>query len=261
MLNLIGQIITLALTVGGIYLSALALANPIRKVAIVGLSALGLANLVLVIVTYEKTPDVPHIADAIDWIRPRLVAAWEMLAWAVWRPSVGMLTTFIVGLILGPLSIWLYFRSKKRDWHSSFGIFKFVDPELIAAADAEIQILADQIMDLQKERSEFGRQPDGSININSAALEILSASMRETHAKQHAAYELREKALRNATGGIYEKLKDGELIAKGFKDPLGLNPKENEIPAAYRKFLKFSGDYKEAAGKGIKYTAIEIARK
>jgi len=50
------------------------------------------------------------------------------------------------------------------------------------------------------------------------------------------------------------------LIAKGFRDPLGLHPKEKEIPAAYWKFLKFSGDYKEAAGKGIKYTGIEIAR-
>jgi hypothetical protein len=172
-----------------------------------------------------------------------------------------MLITFIVGLILRPLSVWLYFRSKRRIWYSSFGIFKFVDPKLIAAADTEIQVLADQILALQKERSELGLQPDGSIDIDSVALERLSASVREASAKQSAAYELREKALRNATGGIYEKLKSGELIAKGFKDPLGLNPRETEIPAAYWKFLTFSGDYKEAAGKGIKYTAIEIARK
>jgi hypothetical protein len=132
---------------------------------------------------------------------------------------------------------------------------------LIAAADAQIQLLANQILTLEKERREFGHQPDGSINIDSAALAVLSANVREASAKHTAAYELREKALRDATGGIYAKLQSGELIAKGFRDPLGLNPTETEIPATYWKFLKFSADYKEAAGKGIKYTAIEIARK
>jgi hypothetical protein len=74
---------------------------------------------------------------------------------------------------------------------------------------------------------------------------------------------LREKALRDAAGGIYEKLKNGELIARGFRDAIvpNSNPKEVEIPAEYWKFLKFSGDYKNASGKGIGYTDIEIARK
>jgi hypothetical protein len=125
----------------------------------------------------------------------------------------------------------------------------------------EIQRLAGKILALEEQRRDFGRQPDGSINIDSKALEILAASAREASAKNSAAHELRERARRKALQDVYGKLTEGKLTAKGFKDPLGLNPKEIEIEAPYWKFLKFAGDYKEAEGKGIKFTGIEVAKK
>jgi hypothetical protein len=121
--------------------------------------------------------------------------------------------------------------------------------------------LAEEILAIELERRDFGRQPDGSINIDSKAFEILAASAREASARNSAAHELRDKARRKALGDIYNKLTEGKLIAKGFKDPLGVSPKEIEIDASYWKFLKFTGDYKEAEGKGMKFTGIEVAKK
>jgi hypothetical protein len=248
--------------------SALALENPIHRTrAIVLFGILGVVGFILTVLTYEQTSGVPHITDLVDWIRPRIITAWEILTWAMWRPSVGMLATFVVGLILGPFSIWLYLRSKRRNWHSSYDIFKLADPELMKdaeVAEEKVQKLSEGIRELQIERERlnlgipFG---SGPISEEPEYKAKLREAARDASAKNLALHELREKARRNALGDIYEKLKEEKLIAKGFKDPLGLHPKENEIPAAYWKFLKFSGDYKEAEGKGIKYTAIEIARK
>jgi hypothetical protein len=246
---------------GGIVASALALSDRYRRFFIVTFSVLAAGNFILIVRTSEATPGVPHFSDLVLASATAAVSARDNLIVLAENRTLQIAAAVIIGVILGFIGPSAYQRYKRRVWYSSYGIFKFVDPRLIAEADAQIQALADQILALQKERSELGHMPDGSINIDSAALEKLSASVRESSAKQSAAYELREKALRHATGGIYEKLKSGELIAKGFKDPLGLNPKETTIPAEYWRFLQFNADYKEASGKGIKYTAIEIARK
>jgi hypothetical protein len=220
---------------------------------------------ILTVLTYEQTPGVPHIADAIEWIRPSLVAARETLVWAVWRPSVGMLVTFVVGSILGPLSILLYLRSRKRTWHSSYDIFKLANPELMKDAEVaedEVQKLTERIRELQIERESLSIPFESHTYFTEESESMLKwrGAIRDATTRNLALHELREKARRNALNDIYDKLTRGGLIARGFKDPLGLHPKEIEIPMAYWKFLKFSGDYKEAQGNGIKYTAIEVAR-
>lgn len=261
MLNLMEQVLGLVFMLGGIVVSALALPDPARRIAIWLFSILGAGNLVLIIYTSERTPDLPHLSDLVLASTTAAVSVRDnLIALAENRP-LQIAAALAIGLILGFIGPLAYKRYKRRVWYSSFGIFTFVDPKLIADADAKIQVLADQIMALEKERREFGRKPDGSIDIDSAALDTLLASVREASAKQSAAYDLREKALRDATGGIYEKLKRGELIAREFKDLLVPNPKEIEIPAEHWKFSKFGSDYKNASGKGIGYTDIEIARK
>ena len=261
--NLLSQIIGLLFMLGGIVASALAQSDRYRRFFIATFSVLAAGNFVLIVRTSEATPGVRHFSDLVLVSATAAVTARDNLVALTENRTLQIAAAVIIGVILGFVGPHTYQRYKRRVWYSSYGIFKFVDPKLIVEADAQIQALADQILALQKERSELGHMPDGSINIDRDALEILSASAREASAKQSAAYELREKALRDAAGGIYEKLKNGELIARGFRDAIvpNSNPKEVEIPAEYWKFLKFSGDYKNASGKGIGYTDIEIARK
>jgi hypothetical protein len=264
MVNLIGQLLTLLFMVGGIIVSALALADPVRRIAIGVFSILGIANLVLIIVTYENTPDVPHFSDLVVVSAMAAANARNNFINLVGNHSLQLIAAVAAGMALGFFGPREYRKRKQRRWLSSYDIFRLTDPQLVKAtevAEEEVEKLTERILALQQERSDLGLQPNGSIDIDSAALEILSANVREAHAKNAAAHEIRERARRSALAGIYEDLREGKLIAKGFKDPLGMYPTEIEIPAAYWKFLNFSGDYKEAQGKGIKYTAIEIARK
>lgn len=59
---------------------------------------------------------------------------------------------------------------------------------------------------------------------------------------------------------IYDGLRNGTILARGFHHPLGLHPKEIVIPAAQWKFLRLNGDFSEATGQGITYTALDFAR-
>jgi hypothetical protein len=259
--GLILNLILLLIGAGGAIVSALALENPVYRIrAVIFFGIMGIVGFCLTLVTYG----VPHFADAMAYVQPPLIAFWDAFIWTIWRPSVGMLVALVVGLVLGPTSVIFYSKFKSRTWYSSYDIFKLADPALMRSADVaenEIQELAERILALGEERRNFGLQPDGSINIDRDALEILQAATRRASAQNSAAHDLREKARRMALGDIYNKLTEGKLVARGFKDPLGLNPKEKEIESSYWKFLKFTGDYKEAEGKGIKFTGIEVARK
>ena len=129
-------------------------------------------------------------------------------------------------------------------------------------AEDEVQELSEHMREISIQREALG-VPFGSapVSEDSESMTLLREAARDASARNLALHKLREKARRNALNDIYEKLKAGALIAKGFKDPLGLNPTEIEIEASYWKFLKFTGDYKEAEGKGFKFTGIEVARK
>jgi hypothetical protein len=264
-LNLIGQVFALLFMVGGIVVSALALSDRARRISIGAFSILGVANLMLIIVTYEHTPDVPHFSDLVVVLAMAAAKAHNNLIDLAENRAFELIAAVAVGIGLGFFGPREYRKRKQRRWLSSYDIFKLANPDLMKdaeIAEEEVQKLSERMRELQIERESLG-QPFGSgpISEEPEYMAKLREAARDASARNLALHELREKARSNALGDIYEKLKNEKLVAKGFKDPLGLHPTENEIPATYWKFLKFSGDYKEAEGKGIKYTAIEIARK
>jgi len=202
-MGLLLNLILLMIGVGGAIVSALALENRVhraRAVAIFGF--LGIVGFILTVLTFEQTPGVSYLADAITWIRPLIINSWDIFVWAVWRPFVGMLATFIAGLVLGPLSIWLCLRSKKRSWHTSYDIFGLADPELMKdaeVAEEEVQKLSERLHKIQSERESL-RQPFGSgpINEEPEYMVKLREAARDASTRNSALHELREKARRNA---------------------------------------------------------------
>ena len=59
---------------------------------------------------------------------------------------------------------------------------------------------------------------------------------------------------------IYEKLRVGKLIARGYVSPVDSSSKEVEIPAEHWRLIRFNSTYTEASNSEIKYVGIEVAR-
>jgi hypothetical protein len=250
---------------GGIVASALALPDRYRRFFIATFSVLAVGNLILIIRTSEATSDMPHFSDLLLSFKAAAEISRNRLGDLVqdWFFELGL--ALVVGTLIGIFGPREYQKRVRRNWFSSYDIFKLANPELMKnayVAEDEVQKLSEQIRDLAIQRENL-RIPFGigPVSEEYQPMALLREAAREASAKNIALHELREKARRNALDDLYEKLKVGTLIARGFKDPLGLNPKEVEIEASYWKFLKFTSDYKEAEGKGIKFTGIEVARK
>ena len=78
--------------------------------------------------------------------------------------------------------------------------------------------------------------------------------------RQRAAAERRQALARaSALENLYEELRGGRFIAKGFA---GTPIEDVEIPANHWRLLRFNGDYKEAEARehGLKYVGITVAR-
>jgi len=159
MLNLIGQLLGLVFMVGGIVVSALALADPARRIAIGGFSILGIANLVLIIVTYENTPDVPHFSDLVVLSAMAAARARYSLIDLAENRLLELIAAVAVGIGLGFFGPREYRKRKLRRWLSSYEIFKLADPALMKdaeVAEGEVQKLSERIRELQIERESLG---------------------------------------------------------------------------------------------------------
>jgi hypothetical protein len=157
-------------------------------------------------------------------------------------------------------------QDRKRKWYSSEDIFKLADPNLMKdaiVAEEEIQQVVKRIREVQQEREALRIRPpfgSGPISIESEGLEVLRESAREASARNSALQEVREKARMRALQDIYEKLKTGKLVARGYVSPVDSNSKEVEIPAGHWKLIRFNSTYTEASNNDIKYVGIEVAR-
>lgn len=220
---------------------------------------------------YLESHDLVDVTSAA-WGR---VMTWVNYLGAVlaqpwfWRTFCG-LTGFAIGLYLDAfMRRWTAGWSPKRKWLASYDIFQLADPRLMedaVNAEAENQEVMERIRALQIERESLGfpKPPLGSGPISvegeGEGVQALRESVREASLRSSALLEVREGARVKALDDIRQKLIDGKLLARGFKDPLGINPKQMDIPAEYWRFLRFKSDYLEAEGKGIKFTAIVVAR-
>jgi hypothetical protein len=219
---------------------------------------------------YLEKHDLVDVTGAV-WGR---VMTWvdylgALLAQRWFWPTFFGLTGFAGGLYLDAfMRRWV---ASDKKWLSSLKIFDLADPNLMKdaiKAEADNQEIMESIRNYQAERESlmplakppFGSSPIMAESETSEAIRILQASVREASLRSSALLETRERARMRALDDIYQKLQNGQLIAKGLLEPVGTNPKEINIPAEYWRFLKFKSDYKEAEGKGIKFTAIVVAR-
>jgi predicted membrane channel-forming protein YqfA (hemolysin III family) len=70
MLSLILNILVLLIGAGGAIVSSLTLSNPVwRKRTVIFFALMGVIGLILTVIAYENTPDVPHISDVISDVR------------------------------------------------------------------------------------------------------------------------------------------------------------------------------------------------
>ena len=134
MVTLFEQVIALALVVGGIVVSALALKNPARRISIGIISVLGLGNLALIVYTYEHTPDVPHFSDLPALFVAVGIKGRDRLAAFAENHLVQLIGVLVIGVILGVIVPREYQKRKRRQWFSSYDIFKLADPALMKNA-------------------------------------------------------------------------------------------------------------------------------
>jgi len=157
-----------------------------------------------------------------------------------------------------------------RNWLSSYAIFELADQKLMTEAinaEAEVEKLERKYNDLENERIALRSSPRGAFKAASAlqqpvseAEEVLGKAVRDAYIKAQAERDYRTSARAKALEDIYAKLRSGDLVAKGFLDPVLPNAEEIIIRAAHWRIIRFNGDYTLAEGQGIKYIGITVAR-
>lgn len=157
------------------------------------------------------------------------------------------------------------FLKLNRTWYRGYDIFKLAKPELMKkaiVAEEEVQQLSEKITRLAKEREQYA-VPFGSVPVASGENPGLTA-LREAAVHAHAAYaaaaELRSRARAGALEDVYEKLRDGRLIARGYIPPLAKNSEEKLIPAGHWRIIQFNSEYTAASSRTVTYVGIAVAR-
>jgi hypothetical protein len=262
---LITQIISVALMVfAGIVSIFTPVPARIRRICVYIFIILGIANIISIAATNEATPGSPHISDFISWIEAITATGRDSAIKFAKNHNIQLIVVFAVGIALGVFGPREYQKRKIRKWYSSYDIFKLADPNLMkdaVDAEEEIQQIIKKIKEVQQQREAL-RVPFGGagpIKFESEALEVLRTNASEASARNSAIQEVRERAQMRTLQDMYEKLKVGKLIAKGYLSPVDSRSKKVEIPAGLWKFIRFNGDYTEASNNNVKYVGIEVA--
>jgi hypothetical protein len=200
------------------------------------------------------------ITEPPQWINLALLIGGGLLIW--WdlrrhRPSPEM-ANGAPSLATAPP------KEEPKKWLCSYDIFEFADQKLMRAArkaEADNERIEREYQAIEERRKElFKTTPrDASGAPISEAFEALKESVAQSWTRLQAQKNVQSASRARALEDIYEKLRCGELIARGFHDPVG-NRGEIDIPSAEWRLLRFNGDYTNAAGSGLRYIGITIAR-
>jgi len=155
-----------------------------------------------------------------------------------------------------------------RQWLSSYKIFDLADQSLFKTAvvsEEATELAKRNLEELQQQRAQlgFGRTAIQAINDlgnPSSEMEQLRASVETAATKFITEQQRRDSARASVLEDIYEKLRNGILIAKGFVPPVANSSPELEIPASHWRMIRFNGDYTQAKDQELQYVGITVAK-
>ena len=246
-------------------MSACTLSNPVwRKRSIVFFAFMGGAGLLLTIITYEHTPDALHLGDIVQIIAGRFL---QLLG--TWQFKIG--GALIIGFIAFPIMQWvikIYSPVDKLEWVNGPEIFHLCDSKLVqtARSDAErLRALELEDKNIQAENffcNQTGpfANPDQTELERTEKLDELKRRMAELYPAMSDAKTKRNISYAHIESDLYEKLINGNLVAKGFLAPINPYSEELLIPSARWRFLRFANELRDASGEDMTYKAVSVAR-
>jgi hypothetical protein len=271
MLALILNIVLLVIGAGGAIVSSLTLSNPrARRWAVICFGLMGVVGFVLTIITYENTPDVPHLGDALSDVKQAISSFGEGHLW-IW--------TFLclaVGLAAGVYGVrFLPKREHKdktapvvRDWLDPLvAIEKYADPKLRAERDSgrgtaeTLKALIDSLnqqFNAETQKLPFGPAP----NHDSDLVAELGKKHRIAREQLNQLGEQVWFIEREIVNRIVGQLKGGDLAAKGFRQTKdSVADSSDIIPKDQWQLLKFDTydtHMQTARGGNWKYIGVQI---
>jgi hypothetical protein len=155
-----------------------------------------------------------------------------------------------------------------REWLSGYDVWKLADPEILQASENAMAAVKDGQHDLGQRENDLRdlykqKPPPIGIATDSGfenAIEILKQAASDLRDRLVKAEMRKMTADALLVENLHDKLARGELMAKGFNHPLGIDRVYKKIPAHEWNVLRFKVGYKEAEGQGIKYVGITVAR-
>jgi len=147
MLTLILNIVLLVIGAGGSIVSSLALNNPrARRWFIIGFGLMGALGLVLTIITYENTPDVPHIGEALADLKQFISSFGHTHLW-IWT-----FLCLVVGLATGAYIVRFLPKREYKD-KTAPSVKEWLDPLAAIETYADPQLRAQRDSDRKKSES------------------------------------------------------------------------------------------------------------
>lgn len=271
MLTLILNILLLLIGVGGAIVSSLTLSNTrARFWWLTGFSVMGAIGLVLTVVTYENTADVPHLSDLVSKLAGNVSSFGRDYFW-IWT-----LLCVAIGLALGACVSHFLPKRKRTDkaaplvksWLDPLtAIETYADPTLRTARDsrrAAAEDLKRQIDSIKREwdaeiqKLPFGPDPDHDPDL----VADLSRRHKEAAVQLHQLGEEVWVIEREITKNVVGQLKEGKLVAKGFKQTKDSVAELTEIiPRDQWQLLKFDTydtHMQTVRGGNWKYIGMQI---
>jgi hypothetical protein len=214
-----------------------------------------------VAVNHATIPIWLYVAGSIGVML--IVTGWGMIIERRLRPVFAVAPQIEVPAVALPPAPPL---PDNRVWLTSYKIFDLADPELTkdaVIAEEEVQKVMEDIEKIREQRQKFLKRINGLEQFDDTATSSLTGwqeALSIANSRSAALHEARERSRAKALEDIYEKLRSGKLIAKGFLHPVRRTAIEREIPASQWRIIRFNGDYTRAQGQSIEYSGIAVAK-
>lgn len=161
----------------------------------------------------------------------------------------------------------------KANWYSpSFSVGKFADPELVRIHDEKsenrrksinVEAILRRQLSQAIEKNPNRKIPSSiSVSPKAAQHEEECREKYQTHKDSEARIEVEYMAaVQEVENNIYDQLRKGMLIARGFLQPVSANPQQILIPNEQWSILEMDFDKATASGHGITYVGVEIGKR